>query len=256
MDEYTKQLKIQWVFSKDGLQKFFDDTDKKIMSSLKRSGAQIADTITTAITDAFKAATSEMKEMLEFSQLSSKRTRDLAFGYGFSSAEAYGWTQALEMTGLESEEDLFYANQQELAQFREAFEKYSNKYSELYDAGFFKQMQEYQYEMADFRQELTVEVVEFFMNNKELIKTGMKGMITAAEVLLKIFGWLVSAFGTTNNALSSSEIVSQYSEVKNTSTNVSVNNNFNGISKSDEAWLSGMGSLTYAQVIEALGGKQ
>lgn len=256
MDEYKKQLKIQWVFSKDGLQKFFDDIDKKIMTSLKRSGAQIADTISNAITDAFKDAISEMKEMLEFSQLSNKRTRDLAFGYGFSSAEAYGWTQALEMVGLESEEDLFYANQQELAQFREAFEKYSNKYSELYDAGFFEQMQEYQYEMADFKQELTVEVVDFFMNNKELIKTGMKGMMIAAEVLLKIFGWLVSAFGTTNDALTTSEVISQYSEVKNTSTNVSVNNNFNGIDKSDEAWLSNMGSLTYAQVIEALGGKQ
>lgn len=256
MDEYKKQLKIKWVFSKDGLQKFFDDTDKKIVKSLKSSGKKIADTITSAITKAFTDSIKEMKSMLEFSQLSSKKTRDLAFGYGFSSAEAYGWTQALKMTGLEDEEDLFYANQQELAQFREAFEKYSNKYSELYDAGFFETMQDFKFEMADFKQELTMEVIEFFMHNKELIKTGMKGMIMAAEILLKMFAWLVEAFGTTNDALSTSDVISQYSDVKNSSTNVSVNNNFNGISKSDESWLSDMGNLTYAQVIEALGGKQ
>ena len=115
-------------------------------------------------------------------------------------------------------------------------------------------MQEYQYEMADFKQEMQMEIIEFFMNNKELIKTGMQATMTMAETLLKMFGWLVNAFGTTNDALSTSDVISQYSEVTNRSNNVSVNNNFNGVGKSDEQWLSDMGQLTYAQVIEALGG--
>lgn len=254
MNEYLKKFLVSLNLDKESLQNFSKDLKKTVSLSFRDASKEVAKNIGNAITSAFKDAWEELSNILNFSQLSSSKTRELAFGYGFTPGESYAWERALGAVGLESEEDLFYANQQELAQFREAFEKYSNKYDELYDSGFFEDMQEYQYEMADFKQEMQMEIVEFFMNNKELIKTGMQATMTIAETLLKMFGWLVNAFGSTNDALSTSDVISQYSEVTNRSNNVSVNNNFNGVGKSDEQWLSDMGQLTYAQVIEALGG--
>lgn len=254
MNEYLKKFLVSLHLDKKSLENFSKDLKKTVTLSFRNASKEVARNIGDAITSAFKDAWKELDNILQYSQLSSSHTRELAFGYGFSSSEAYAWDKALKAVGLTGEEDLFYANQQELAQFREAFEKYSNKYDELYDSGFFDKMQEYQFEMADFKNEMQLEIVEFFMNNKELIKAGMEGMMTAAEILLKMFSWLVSAFGTTNDALSTSDVISQYSEVSNKSNNVSVSNNFNGVGKSDEQWLSNMGQLTYAQVIEALGG--
>ena len=254
MNEYLKKFLVSLNLDKESLQNFSKDLKKTVSLSFRDASKEVAKNIGNAITSAFKDAWEELSNILNFSQLSSSKTRELAFGYGFTPGESYAWERALGAVGLESEEDLFYANQQELAQFREAFEKYSNKYDELYDSGFFEDMQEYQFEMADFKQEMQMEIIEFFMNNKELIKTGMQATMTIAETLLKMFGWLVNAFGSTNDALSTSDVISQYSEVTNRSNNVSVNNNFNGVGKSDEQWLSDMGQLTYAQVIEALGG--
>lgn len=254
MNEYLKKFLVSLHLDKESLQNFSKDLKKTVTLSFRNASQEVAKNIGNAITSAFTNAWKELSNILNFSQLSSSKTRELAFGYGFGPGEAYAWEKALGAVGLKNEEDLFYANQQELAQFREAFEKYSNKYDELYDSGFFETMQEYQFEMADFKNEMQLEIVEFFMNNKELIKSGMKAVMTMAEVLLEMFGWLVRAFGNTNEALSTSDVISQYSEVKNNSNSVSVNNNFNGVGKSDEQWLSDMGQLTYAQVIEALGG--
>lgn len=253
-DEYKKTFKIVWEWSKDSLVKMSEDLDRTISRGIKSSVNWFKNQFIDAFKSAFKDSISEMKNILEYSQLSSSRTRDLAFGYGFSSSQAYGFTQALRAVGLESEEDLFYANTQELAQFRKSFEKYSNYYEDLYNSGFFDTMQDYQFEMQDFKMSLTQEVIQFFINNKDLIKTGMKGLLEISKTLLQLFSWLVSAFGNTNQALETSEILSQYSNVTNNSRTVSINNNFNGVGKNDERWLADMGNLTYAQVIEALGG--
>lgn len=254
VEEYKKSFKIAWEWSNDSLVKMSEDLDRAITKGLKSSVSWFKNQFIDAFKDAFSNSIEEMKSMLEYSQLSSSRTRELAFGYGFSSSQAYGFTQALKAVGLENEENLFYANTQELAQFRKAFEKYSNYYENLYNSGFFETMQDYQFEMQDFKMELTQEVIQFFINNKDLIKDGMKGLLEISKTLLQLFSWLVSAFGNGNQALETSEILSQYSNVTNNSRTVSINNNFNGVGKNDERWLADMGNLTYAQVIEALGG--
>lgn len=253
-DEYKKTFKIAWEWSKDSLVKMSEDLDRAITKGVKSSVSWFKNQFIGAFKDAFSNSIEEMKSMLEYSQLSSSRTRELAFGYGFSSSQAYGFTQALKAVGLENEENLLYAKTQELAQFRKAFEKYSNYYENLYNSGFFEIMQDYQFEMQDFKMELTQEVIQFFINNKDLIKDGMKGLLEISKTLLQLFSWLVSAFGNANQALETSEILSQYSNVTNNSRTVSINNNFNGVGKNDERWLADMGNLTYAQVIEALGG--
>lgn len=263
MDSYTKEIKLEFN-AKESIKKIGEELTSTLSTGLQKTMSAIGTDLKNVfndIVDNFKVSMedviSEMSDMLDYSQLSSSTTRDLAFGYGFSSSEAYGYEKALSAVGLESEEDLFYANTQELEQFREAFEKYSSQYESLYDSGFFETMQEYQYEMADFKNEMQLEIIEFFMNNKDTIKAGMNAIMDISEVVLKIFGWLVDVFGSDSNTetAAASDIVSQYTNTNTNNTTVSVSNTFNNVAKEDESWLANAGSMTYEQVITALGGK-
>src|SRR5574344_23065 len=263
MDEYTKKVVINFD-AKESIKKIASDIKQNVGGTLQKEmskiGKEFKDVFNSIIPNFQMSRTGEVNEtksMPEHSQLSSSKTRELAFGYGFSSSQAYGWEKALKAVGLNSEEDLYYANEQEMAQFREAFTKYSEQYSQLYDSGFFQTMQEYQYEMADFKNEMQLEVVRFFMDNKDSIKNGMKAIMTISEYVLKIFGWLVNIFGQNaqSDLASTTDIVNQYNQSASKNTNVAVNNTFNNVAKEDETWLANAGSMTYEQVIQALGGK-
>lgn len=266
MEEYTKKLGIDVEFkASDAIKALGKEIGSNIKESFSKSlkdfGSQIKSIYNDILSNfkmSLKASINEMSSMLSFSKLSSSQTRDLAFGYGFSSSEAYGYNKAMSLLGFESEEDLFYANTQELKQFRSAFEKYSSYYEELYDSGFFETMQEYQFEMASFRQEMQLQVVKFFMDNKDTIKSGMLAIMQISKTLMSILSWLVNIFGTNTGleGMTSTDIVNKYSNSNqtNNNTNVNVNNTFNNVAKDDEAWLANAGSMTYQQVIEALKG--
>lgn len=235
-----------------GLNEGIKDAWGGIKNMIKNDAINLIDTLGQTIKSFIKDSIDELKNMLEFSQLSSSRTRDLAFGYGFNASQAYAWEKAMSLVGLESEEDLFYANQQELVQFREAFEKYSNKYDELYDSGFFETLQEYQYEMADFKEEMQMEIIGFFMDNKEIIKGGMKALMQMADGVLKFVSWF---FGSSETA-KQTDVISQYNITNggNRNANLNVNNTFNNVDSSTSSMLANDLSAEYRAIIEALGG--
>ena len=199
----------------------------------------------------------ELENILNFSQLSDVNTRDLMMRYGFSNSEAYGYTKAMGALGFESEEDLMYANQQELELFRKSFEKYSGKYNELYNSGMFDSMQEFNTQMEEFKEDVKLEVVDFFMNNQDTIRAAMKGIISLAEFAItalgKIVQWLNPDARTSDSqkAANAASIISNYSNI-NSGTNVSIDNTFNNVAKSDQTWLAHAGQLTYEQIIKAL----
>ena len=199
----------------------------------------------------------ELENILNFSQLSDANTRDLMMRYGFSNSEAYGYTKAMSALGFESEEDLMYANQQELELFRQSFEKYSRKYTELYDSGMFDSMQEFNTQMEEFKEDVKLEVVDFFMNNQDTIRAAMKGIISLAEFAItalgKIVQWLNPDTRTSDSqkAANTASIISNYSNI-NSGTNVSIDNTFNNVAKSDQTWLAHAGQLAYEQIIKAL----
>ena len=199
----------------------------------------------------------ELENILNFSQLSDANTRDLMMRYGFSNSEAYGYTKAMSALGFKSEEDLMYANQQELELFRKSFEKYSGKYNELYNSGMFGSMQEFNTQMEEFKEDVKLEVVDFFMNNQDTIRAAMKGIISLAEFAItalgKIVQWLNPDARTSDSqrAANTASIISNYSNI-NSGTNVSIDNTFNNVAKSDQTWLAHAGQLTYEQIIKAL----
>lgn len=249
MNEYFKKIILSFKPDKESLKKVGEELNKNLF---KPTFDWALDKFKSIVTGALD----DMKDMLEYSQLSNAHTRELAFGYGFSSSQAFGYDKALQAVGLSSMDDLMYANPQERQQFFEAFEKYSNKYDELYDSGFFEQMQEYQYEMEDFKFEMQMNIVEFFMQNKDTMIDMMEFAIDAAEVIISGFSWLINFLerghhqSSSERAAAVSDVINSYSTSK--STNVSIDNTFNNVSSTDRSWLAHAGSLTYDQIIKAL----
>ena len=188
--------------------------------------------------------------------LSNAETRDLAFTYGFSGSQAYGFTKAKDIMGIESDEDLMYLTGAQSQKFQELMSKYSEKYSELYDSGFFDEYEEYQYEMKEFREEITMEVVKFFMDNKDTIKDGMRAIMKLTEFVLNALSWLVNFLGGSRSesqiAATTNDIINSYATSNNKNTNVTIDNTFNNVAKEDQSWLANAGSMTYEQVIKAL----
>ena len=223
----------------------FDSLNDILTSALESLGSLLA------------SGFDELENILNFSQLSDANTRDLMMRYGFSNSEAYGYTKAMSALGFKSEEDLMYANQQELELFRKSFEKYSGKYNELYNSGMFDSMQEFNTQMEEFKEDVKLEVVDFFMNNQDTIRAAMKGIISLAEFAItalgKIVQWLNPDARTSDSqrAANTASIISNYSNI-NSGTNVSIDNTFNNVAKTDQTWLAHAGQLTYEQIIKAL----
>ena len=236
---------------KDGIKDAWLGVEKVI----KNRAVNLLDSLIKSVGQLFKDAVSEMTNMLQYSKLSDPRTRELAFGMGLSSSQAYGYEKAMSLLGFSSEEDLMYANQQELKQFRAAFEKYSNYYDELAESGYFQQMQEYQVEMEDFKMQMQQEVIGFFIDNKDEIMSVMKAILTFTSWFMKGASWLFGK-NSSDQVASTTDIVSQYNttSTSNSNASLSVVNNFNNVDSSVSGDISREVNNEYRQVIKALGG--
>ena len=156
-------------------------------------------------------------------------------------------------------EDLMYAESWQKELFGDYFKKYTEKYNELYDSGFFQEYLKFQYEMQDFKQEMMTEVVKFFVDNKDTIKSGMLAIMKLAEFTISALGWLVNFLGGNKRELSyennlglASDIINNYSGGSSSSLSVKIDNTFNNVAKEDQTWLANAGQMTYGQVIEAI----
>lgn len=130
---------------------------------------------------------------------------------------------------------------------------------ELADSGFFEQYREFQYEMEELKQDLMMGVIHFFMENKDTIKQGLQMILKVGEFIISSLGWIVKFFGggrTENESYTTSrtsDIITNYGGTKNNNTNVKIDNTFNNVAREDQQWLADAGSMTYEQIVTALG---
>lgn len=252
-DAFKKQFNN--VLGGDNGKSFGEAFGQYFGSKLTRTINSAWDNLKNILSDAW----SELGDILNYSLLSNSKTRDLAFTYGFSGSQAYGFETAKELMGIENDEDLMYMNKDQWNQFSELFSKYTDKYSELYDSGFFEEYRQFQVEMQEFKQDFQMQFMKLIMDNKDTIITGMKAIISLADTVLSILSWLMDTFGdsstTSSERLSATnDIINSYGgNVSNTNTvNASVNQTFNNVSKEDQSWLANVGSMTYEQLCQML----
>lgn len=283
MDDYVKRIKlllepkIEDKSEKEVENKFkkFTDNFAKAFNKVFEGdssksagnilGNKLATSLGKVLTDSWellkktlKDSWEELGNMLDYSLLSNQRTRELAFTYGFSGSQAYGYDKAMALMGFGSEEDYMYATGEQKKQFAELFTKYTNKYSELYDSGFFEEYRNFQVEMADFKQEVQMKFIKFFMDHKDTIMGAMEAILKLTEGVLSILDFLVRVFGggrsSSQRISETNDIINSYGGNTNTSnnTNIKIDNTFNNVDRESQTWLANAGEMTYEQIIQAL----
>lgn len=218
---------------------------------------KIGDAFIKGVKNTFEDAMKEFDKMLSYSQLTNEQVRSTAFQYGLSSSENYAYQKTLGFMGFSDLEDLFYANKQQQNKFQEKMLEYQERYNKLYDSGFFEKYQEFQWEMKEFKEDLTYEVMNFIMDNKETLKDLMNAVIKISEFLIKSLGWLVERFGGRSDRSDSEKLAAASDIINNNSSNTSstsvkIDNTFNNVEAKDRTWLANAGSMTYEQIIRAL----
>ena len=223
--------------------------------------SSLASSFLSSIGNVFKEAWGELDTMLRSSLLSDANTRENIFSYGFSASESYGFDKAKQMLGIQSEEDLMYMNETQRSKFAEVMTKYSEKYNALYNSGFFDKYLEFQIEMEEFKLDMQMEIIEFFMGNKDTIKKFMELSMSAMEFIVEALDWLMDFFGrskqtTDEDKLSNiNDIISSYtSNSINISQNFNNNNTFNGSTDSQRSAYLDMLNAQMVEAKRALGG--
>lgn len=200
----------------------------------------------------------ELDTISDYSRLSNAHTRQLAFTYGFSGAQAYGYDKAMGLMGYSSLEDLMYANTKEQKMFRELFTNYTDKYNKLYDSGFFSTLVEYNVEMSNFEEELKMQVVQFIVDNKDLIHDGMEAIMFIAKLALQYTSKVMDliqllnplkSYKSSYDSATTSDIIKNYTT---SNKSVKVDNTFNYTGNAGQDAFYSSGQLILQQMIAAL----
>lgn len=200
----------------------------------------------------------ELDTISDYSRLSNAHTRQLAFTYGFSGSQAYGYDKAMSLMGYSSLEDLMYANTKEQKMFRELFTNYTDKYNKLYDSGFFSTLVEYNVEMNNFEEELKMQVVQFIVDNKDLIHDGMEAIMFIAKLALQYTSKVMDliqllnplkSYKSSYDSATSSDIIKNYTT---SNKSVKVDNTFNYTGNAGQEAFYSSGQLILQQMIAAL----
>lgn len=233
--------------------------------SLAQGVKKITDTFVVGFKNMMSEAKAMFEEMASYdlgnSLFSNSSAREQALQYGLSNDQNYALTQTMNALSMKSEEDLMYMNKPQREKFAELMGVYSARYNKLENEGFFQEYQEFQLEFKQFKEEMQMDLISFFMENKEMIKSVMKMSISFMKGALEFFDFMQRLFGgqrTENErAATTSDIISNYTSANtaNQTTSVQVDNTFNGVGNNDRQSLVNAGELTYQQIIKALGGK-
>lgn len=156
--------------------------------------------------------------------------------YGMTGAQAWGFNQASSMFGVSGVEDLLYMSSGQRAAFTQYMQRQEQMFARLERSGVLESIQELQLDFKLFKQELSMEFLEWIANNKDLILAVMKltlnvlkGLLTAASKVATLFGIDTgnSTYGLGSSAMSDASSINN--AVSNRSIRVSMTNNINGL---------------------------
>ena len=237
------------------LKDFYDSIEEFTKNKLNR----IANNIQQFFTDIYNDAKEMMSNIAAFSEKSgifSSEATGLKLSYGLSGAEAYAWSQAAKDVGFSSFDDylenFMYATDETNERLQKLVEKYTETYEQ--DKEIAEAYQKFQTEFTDFKKQLQMELIDFFMNNKDTIKTVLQATIEFMKAMLQLVGWIVN-FLSGGHERSASERASSLSDIYNnygaaSNTNVKIDNTFNGVGSNDKNMLINAGSLVYRQALQ------
>lgn len=212
--------------------------------SVSDSAVDLAGTIKDKVIDTrknlWKNGKAIVEDMATYNLSSSNRYNssawDLAEQTGLTGANLYGLQQALNKQGFGSYED-YLSNQYRLSdsarsEMQEEMSKAATEWNKLNDSGYFKKVQEFDEQWADFKRDLQYAFIDFFIGNKDIIEGALQTAIDVLPSILSAINAIVGFFSTSANysGVSSgaiSDIINNYSGGKTTNNSVVFNTNVN-----------------------------
>ena len=118
--------------------------------------------------------------------------------YGLSSAQNWALTQTMGALGMHGEEDLMYMNKEQREKFSVFMDKYSKWYDEMESSGVLQNIQEMQLDLYMFKQELAMDFMKWFAENKDTllntIKILAKLTMTIVEGIMKVVQFFANLY--------------------------------------------------------------
>ena len=197
----------------------------------------------------------KVQDLVDYSRLSNQAVREQAFEFGFSPAENYAYTQAMDVMGLSSFEDLYFLTEKQWTRFNNNFEKFQERYTKLYDEGFFDAVEDFNYQMAEWEEDLKYTFLQFVVDNKEDVMDLLDLVENILETTVKMTSWF---FGESagakrrRRASEVAEIVGTGNSTTTKNTTVTFSPVFNGVGNETKASLDTSLSLVKEQILLAL----
>ena len=216
---------------------------KKVVAEIKK----ISDTVVKVL--------EKLQNVVDYSRLSNIAVREQAFEFGFSPAENYAYTQTMDVMGLSSFEDLYFLTENQWKRFNDNFEKFQERYTNLYDEGFFDVVEDFNYQVAEWEEEMKYEFLQFLVNNKENVIDLLDIGENILESILKITSWLVGegeGAKRQRRASEVAEIVGTGNSATTKNITVTFSPVFNGVGSETKASLDTSLSLVKEQILLAL----
>ena len=222
----------------------------KTVAAIKKAVAEIK-----KISDTVVKVLEKLQNVVDYSRLSNLAVREQAFEFGFSPAENYAYTQTMDVMGLSSFEDLYFLTENQWKRFNDNFEKFQERYTNLYDEGFFDVVEDFNYQVAEWEEEMKYEFLQFLVNNKENVIDLLDIGENILESILKITSWLVGegeGAKRQRRASEVAEIVGTGNSATTKNITVTFSPVFNGVGSETKASLDTSLSLVKEQILLAL----
>lgn len=169
---------------------------EKIGGAIKSAGKLMYDTfldpfirdLKSSLRDALTLESSMRLSAFDLSRGSIYMDRDAInsmIGYGFSSnAENYAFQRAMGVMGITSPDQLIGEEQRE--KFGQAFNSISERYSNLGGEDYFRMMDEFRFEMAMFREDFELSLIDFMIKNKDKIQKFLDTIMNFLDIMLDL----------------------------------------------------------------------
>lgn len=197
----------------------------------------------------------KVQDLVDYSRLSNQAVREQAFEFGFSPAENYAYSKAMDVMGLSGFEDLYFLTEKQWTRFNNNFEKFQERYTRLYDEGFFDAVEDFNYQMAEWEEDLKYTFLQFVVDNKEDVMDLLDLVENILETTVKMTSWFFGESAGAKRRRRASEVAEIVGTGNSTTTkNITVTFSpvFNGVGSETKASLDTSLSLVKEQILLAL----
>ena len=197
----------------------------------------------------------KVQDLVDYSRLSNQAVREQAFEFGFSPSENYAYSKAMDVMGLSGFEDLYFLTEKQWTRFNNNFEKFQERYTRLYDEGFFESVEDFNYQLAEWEEDLKYTFLQFVVDNKEDVMDLLDLVENILETTVKMTSWFLGESAGAKRRRRASEvaeIVGTGNSTTTKNTTVTFSPVFNGVGSETKASLDTSLSLVKEQILLAL----